>query len=318
MAKELEEKTKEQESAEEIEDVEEAQEEDLGFDEEETSGELSWKQKLILINSGIIGFILFILILFPYEELIKTYVSKFALENNFVLEFKKLNLSFFSTKTIDHLLYQNKDNIEVRAESIDIDTSLMDLLKRNFKGNIKISSLNLETNDYAIKIGSLNIEDSNLHGFDRDLPNIIGSINLQIFDGKILRSPVIPMIDSLQGVTIKSILLSIKKSLNSNRLNIEKGIFTLSIAKITVSGYIELSPASIKASTLDLTICPKLTEKYSAEREDIASSLQLLIKDAPGGCLPLKGTIGDPKFNIPGMQQPSTTPSVLSPVPQSP
>ncbi|HMV43948.1 MAG TPA: hypothetical protein PK079_20095 [Leptospiraceae bacterium] len=315
MAKDLEETSTKKD---EVEEIEETVEDDLGFEEESTSGELSWKQKLILINSGIIGFILFIVLLFPYEELVKTYISKFALENNFVLEFRKLNLSFFSTKTIDHLLYQNKDNLEVRAESIDIDTSLIDLIKRNFKGNIKVSSLNLETNDYAIKIGSLNIEDSSLTGFDRDLPNIIGSINLQVFDGKILRSPVIPMIDSLQGVTIKNILLNIKKSLNSNRLNIEKGVFTLSIAKITISGYIELSPVAIKASTLNLKICPKLSEKYSAEREDIASSLQLIIKDSPDGCLPLQGTIGDPKFNIPGMQQPSTTPSVLSPMPQTP
>ena len=311
MAEEIEEKNIVSE-----EDSEESLEEEIGFeDDEDSTGELSWKQKLILINSGIIAFLFCIVLLFPYEELARTYISKYAAENNFVLDFRRLNLSFFSTKTIDHLIYQNKDNMEIRAESIDIDTSIFDLMKRNFKGNIKISSFNLELTDYAIKAGTVNIEDSSLIGFDRDLANINGTINLQIFDGKILRSPVIPMLDTLQGVTIKSILLSLKKTLNSNRLTIEKGVFTLSIAKITISGYIELSPV-MKASKLDLKLCPKLTEKYSAEREDIASSLQLLTKDMPDGCIPIQGTLGDPKLNMPGVQpQPAPNPGVLSPVP---
>lgn len=311
MAEEIEEKNIVSE-----EDSEESLEEEIGFeDDEDSTGELSWKQKLILINSGVIAFLFCIVLLFPYEELARTYISKYASENNFVLEFRKLNLSFFSTKTIDHLIYQNKDNMEIRAESIDIDTSIFDLMKRNFKGNIKISSFNLELTDYAIKAGTVNIEDSSLIGFDRDLANINGTINLQIFDGKILRSPVIPMLDTLQGVTIKSILLSLKKTLNSNRLTIEKGVFTLSIAKITISGYIELSPV-MKASKLDLKLCPKLTEKYSAEREDIASSLQLLTKDMPDGCIPIQGTLGDPKLNMPGVQpHPAPNPGVLSPVP---
>ncbi|MBK8394683.1 MAG: hypothetical protein IPL26_05485 [Leptospiraceae bacterium] len=72
----------------------------------------------------------------------------------------------------------------------------------------------------------------------------------------------------------------------------------------------------MKASKLDLKLCPKLTETYSAEREDIASSLQLLTKDMPDGCIPVQGTLGDPKLNMLGVQpQPAPNPGVLSPVP---
>jgi len=313
MAEDLEEKTTEELE----EDIEEISEEEFEYedDESESSGELSWKQKLILINSGIVAFLFFIVLLFPYEELARTFISKFASENNFVLEFKKLNLSLFSSKTVDNLIYQNRENMEIRAETIEVDTSIWDLIKKNFKGNVKITSLNLELTEYAIKASSVNLEDSSIIGFDRDTLNMNGNINLQVFNGTILRSPVIPMIDTLQGVTIKSILLSLKKTLNSNRVTIEKGVITLSIAKITLSGYIELA-AAIKASRIDLKVCPKLTEKYSAEREDIASSLQLLTKDMPDGCIPIQGTIGDPKVNMPGIQQPpSTSPPVLAPVP---
>ncbi|MBK8395695.1 MAG: type II secretion system protein GspN [Leptospiraceae bacterium] len=255
--------------------------------------------------------------LFPYEELTRTFITKNAQEKGYVLEFRKLNLSLFSTKSVDHLIYQTSNNLEVRAESIEIDTSIWDLIKKNFKGNVKVTSLNLEMSEFALKASSVNLEDSSLIGFDRDLTNMSISTNLQIFDGTILRSPVIPMIDTLQGVTIKSILLNLKKTLNSNRLNIEKGVFTLSIAKITISGYIELA-ASMRDSRLDLKVCPKLTEKYSIEREDIASSLQLITKDMPEGCIPVTGTIGSPKVNMPGIQQPPpTSPSILAPVPEN-
>lgn len=311
MAEDLEEKTTEELE----EDVEEVSEEELEDEEYEATGELSWKQKLILINSGIFAFLLFIIFLFPYEELARTFISKYAQENNFVLEFKKLNLSLFSTKSVDNLIYQNKDNMEIRAETIEVDSSIWDLAKKNFKGNVKITSLNLELTDYAIKANSVNLEDSSIIGFDRDTLNMNGNLNLQIFNGTILRSPIIPMIDTLQGVTIKSILLNLKKTLNSNRVTIEKGVITLSIAKITLSGYIELA-ANMKSSRLELKVCPKLTEKYSAEREDIASSLQLLTRDMADGCIPIQGTVGDPKVSMPGIQQPpSTSPPVLAPVP---
>lgn len=69
MAEELEEKVIESE-----EEVEDVIEDDLGFDEEDgASGELSWKQKLILINCGVVAFLFSILLLFPYEELARIF-----------------------------------------------------------------------------------------------------------------------------------------------------------------------------------------------------------------------------------------------------
>ena len=168
MPEELEEKIIESE------EVDEVLEED--FEEEEyTSSELSWRQITILIGAGIFAFLLSIVFLFPYEELTRTFVTKNAQEKGYVLEFRKLNLSLFSTKSVDHLIYQTKDNLEVRAESIEIDTSIWDLIKRNFKGNIKITSLNLELSEFALKANSVNVDDSSLIGFDRELVNMNGA-----------------------------------------------------------------------------------------------------------------------------------------------
>ena len=83
--------------------------------------------------------------------------------------------------------------MEIRAETIEVDTSIWDLAKKNFKGNVKITSLNLELTDYAIKASSVNLEDSSIIGFDRDTLNMNGNINLQVFNGTILRSPIIPI-----------------------------------------------------------------------------------------------------------------------------
>ena len=152
-------------------------------EEEYATTELNWKQKLILINSGIFAFLLSVIFLFPYEELTRTFITKNAQEKGYVLEFRKLNISLFSTKSVDHLIYQTSNNLEVRAESIEIDTSIWDLIKKNFKGNVKVTSLNLEMSEFALKASSVNLEDSSLIGFDRDLTNMSISTNLQIFDG---------------------------------------------------------------------------------------------------------------------------------------
>lgn len=286
---------------EEVQDLTEEEELTENFDEDSDSPvELNWTQRIILIVFSIFASLFFILYLFPYEEVARKFITKYAAESNFNLDFKKLHLSFFGENTIDRLVYQSGDT-DVRAESITLEASLWQMYKGNFNGVIKLVSPHFEFGEYDISTKGGNIE-GNITGLDRDINAMNGSLNIQLVGGKILRSPVIPILDTLKDVSIKSIFLNLKKS--ANRILIEKATFNLSIAKIDIKGKIELMLPAWKASKLDLQICPVLSKEFAAEREDLANTLIVMTKDLPGGCIPISGTISEPKADIPGIGAP--------------
>jgi hypothetical protein len=262
--------------------------------------ELSLKEKLLAIAIAIFSFFLFLFLIFPYEELVRVVVSKISAENQILIDFKNLNLPFFGSKTVDGFLYQGKDGTEVSAESIETNVSYLTLLDKNFKGNIEVVLLKLDLNELGVEFKKLYINNSDIEGFDKPLNLMNFHIQLQASNGIIKRSPSIPMIETLKDATIKSFFLDIKKEKSALKVKIEKFKLSTSLGEITAKGSIELSEV-FKASRLDLEICPTLDSKYSAEREDIANNLQLMMKDKK--CFQLEGTISAPKPNLPGLKE---------------
>lgn len=280
---------------------------------EPISDSMTVRQKLILWISGLASLIFFILFLFPVEEVLRTYLYKNTETIGLVLDFKKLKISLFGEQKIDSFLLQTKENLEIRMEEFIADISVYQLIQKSLIGNLSISSFSMETVDYMISMKQINVSDIQINGLDREWINYQGSIQAQMSNGKILKSPNIPFIGDLKDVTINSVILNIRK--NGNRLNLEKAIFKTSIAAIKIKGNIDLS-SNIKSSRLEIEVCPKLTEKFAIERQDIANTLQLISKDitkeGQETCFPIRGTFSEPKPILPslgGTNEPGKTSS---------
>ena len=276
--------------------------------------EFSLKQKLIAILTGVASFVLFLILLFPYEEIARYYILKAASENQLSLDFKNLNLPFFGAKSIDGLIYQGKDGFEIKAETIEIDSSYSNLMDRSFKGDIQISSLKLDISEFGVDIKSLSLTDSEIDYFDKGIAGMNISVHLEALNGKIKRSPNIPVLESLKDTIIKSIQLSVKKEKNSFKLRIEKLAINTNLAKLELTGNIELNDY-FKNSKLDLKVCPELTKEYKEEREDVAAYFQMAMKSEK--CFVLEGTIGQPKPKFPGLDTGQTNPNIPSSIPKS-
>jgi hypothetical protein len=277
--------------------------------------EFSIKQKFVAILTGVVSFLFFLILLFPYEEIARYYILKAASENQLSLDFKNLNLPFFGSKSVDGLIYQGKDGFELKAETIELDSSYSTLMDRSFKGEIQISSLKLDISELGIDIKTLSLTDSEIDHFDKGIAGMNLSIHLEALNGKIKRSPNIPVLESLKDTIIKSIQLSVKKEKNSFRLRVEKLALNTNLAKLEVTGNIELNDF-FKNSKLDLKICPELSKEYKEEREDVAGYFQMAMKSEK--CFILEGTIGQPKPKFPGLEATQPNPNNPSSMPKSP
>lgn len=269
---------------------------------------LSYKQITILIIGGILALFMFVVLLFPIEEIIRFYITKSTQNSGFILDFKKLNFPILGTKSVDSLYMVTKDNIEIKSEEVQFDVDVPELYKGNVITQMEAFSFVLETDDLLLNAKSFKT-DVNLILSERENPVLNGGLTISIAGGKIPKIPSFPILGDLSGTNIKSINLNMKK--NGNRITFERAVFDLSIAKITLKGRLDLSPI-FKASRMDMEICPKLSKEFIIERQDLSDTLSLLAKDGKEACIPLQGTLSDPQINIniniPGKEESNVLP----------
>ena len=277
-------------------------------DSDHYDNSLSYKQITMLFLGGILGLFLFVVLLFPIEEIIRFFITKNTQNSGFIIDFKKLNFPILGTKSVDSLYMVTKDNIEIKSEEIQFDVDIPELYKGNILTQMEALSFVLETDDLLLNAKSLKT-DINLILSERENPVLNGGLTISIIGGKIPKIPSFPILGDLSGTSIKSINLNMKK--NGNRISFEKAIFDLSIAKITLKGRMDISPI-FKASRLDMEICPKLSKEFIIERQDLSDTLSLLAKDGKEACIPLQGTLSDPQINIninlPGKEETNVLP----------
>jgi hypothetical protein len=275
-------------------------------DFEETGGSvLSLKQKIFLIGICFFSILSFVIFLFPVEEIARYGISKFSESSGIVVDFKNLKLPLLGNKTVDSFYFQTKDGMEIKSEEIILNVGLLKLYQEaEFKGEIEFSTFEIDSSKFTIKAGTLNII-SNLTNLDKELASISGTVGIHGGNGMLVRLPELPIIGNLSGTPIKMLDLDIQK--NGPRVEFKKASINLSIARIKIKGKLELSPV-FNASRLDIEVCPELSKEFATEREDLANML-ISLKKGDETCIPVSGTISDPKVNINFNSAPSPTPS---------
>lgn len=285
----------------------------LGEDDSDTE-KIKKKEIIKLVIWGTCFFFLFFLWLFPTEEIIRSQISSIAEENGIVLDLKDLRFPFWGTKQADSLLIQT-NTITIRAEECSFDFSLWGIL---FLDNIDLKT---ELSGTKIDWKNYNLTVSNF-GFTTKLKEIsagkpTGDFTITIAGGKIIGIPDLPMIGEVKELKVKRGNF-LGRLIGGKRLQIEKGFLDTNLMKLYVAGVINLTEP-INYSQMDLKICGTLQESFAKERPDIAGTFAILPKEKDKVCVPVKGTIQDPKveFNLQGASLPTSNP-VENPQPQAP
>jgi type II secretion system protein N len=255
----------------------------------------SLPQLFTIIISGFIFFLIFVVFLFPVEELLKNFIINTSEKNNTVIDMKKINLPYFGSKSIDNLYISTADNLEFKSEEINFTFNIFNFInKSQIISSIESLSNSLDSNYLALTAKNIQL-DINLTNIGRENLLLNGKIQVLINGGVITRVPEIMSNLGFNEIKVKSVQVELKK--NNNVVQFEKFFLDLNIAKVLIRGKIELNQ-NFQNSKLDIEFCPKLSKEFEAERPDLSDLMTLYSQGKSEVCFPVKGTIAFPKVDI--------------------
>lgn len=257
-------------------------------------------QKIILLASiGFGFFLLFVILLFPLEEVIKSSIIDFTKSRNISFEFKDIKFPILGQKRIDSFVFSPTNETTIKSEETLIDLKLLDLIQNKIDGDVTFSSFSIDSGATSILLKNLNLS-GRLSGFDERITKTTGDLNIIIRSGKIISLPEIPLVGEAKDIQI--IKGSFILKFRSGKILLERGSFDTSWFKFNFSGTIRLSDI-LAMSVLDLKICATAQEKFANERPDLAGMLAILPQENGKSCIPIKGTLKNPEFNMESITQ---------------
>ncbi|EMP07535.1 hypothetical protein LEP1GSC124_1993, partial [Leptospira interrogans serovar Pyrogenes str. 200701872] len=114
-------------------------------EEEEVVSRFTFKQKLILIGTGIFSFLIFTVWLFPLDEIVRSSLYSSSVKTGTIINFRDLSISVLGNVTLDSLEVTTSSNLKIKAEEAVLKTSLFGLIKKKFDGKFKLVSLKIDT-----------------------------------------------------------------------------------------------------------------------------------------------------------------------------
>ncbi|WP_423790261.1 type II secretion system protein GspN, partial [Leptospira ellisii] len=188
--------------------------------EEETAPRFTLKQKLILIGTGVVSFLIFSLWLFPLDEIVRSSVNSSSSQTGTIIQFRDMKLSVLGNLTFDSLEISTASNLKIKTDETVLKTSLFGLMKRKFDGKFKIEALKVDTdNGPLFKINRYLEGQGKFDNLNGGIARINGNLDLEIpagSSGLVYELPEIPLLGELKNINIKKFIA--KLSLQSGNL----------------------------------------------------------------------------------------------------
>lgn len=255
---------------------------------------LGWKRIFTLTASGVLSFFLFFVIFFPFGETIRGTLYDFATRNGIILDLKEIDFPIFGEKTIENLKLEWNSN-QFACEEIQLNISLFQFLDNKLETDLHVKFAKWEGLETSWQMKRIDSEVL-LEGIE-DRPSLwAGSFQFSGDGGKINETPEFPIIGNLNGKEIKKFILAGKWK--SGRIQIERATIDTNFAKFQITGSLRVVD-NLMSSILDLNLCATITEVFANERPDIAGYTALLPNDNGKVCIPLRGSLGNPKLELP-------------------
>jgi hypothetical protein len=245
-----------------------------------------------------IFFIIFLILTFPYDFLIKKKIYEFEGKTIRSIDIPGLDFSIFGETYIDNLniVLNNSDEISCKNAILNIALNPITILVNNrFRSDFQFDSLKYMTKDFEALInvnGNLDITVDKQSGSPRQ-----GSLKIILSDSVIkinnlnIPGPMGPMNLKIESINIQSGNIDSKITNGTISLN----IFKLSGNDLScdISGSIELSNIT-NNSKLDITV---ILDSESSIIDQYRDLLGAYIKDN-NLTLKIKGTLGRPELTL--------------------
>ncbi|PJZ78695.1 type II secretion system protein GspN [Leptospira neocaledonica] len=283
--------------------------------EEDDTPRFSLKQKLILIGSGLVSFLLFLILLFPYENIVRQLMNSSSGQPSSVF-FNELSVSVLLGKVSVKSMEIMGQTFKIRSKDAQIKAGLFSLLRKKVNGDFEIEELEVDYDGQTL--GNIGELEGHLQLDSLSVPasRFGGAFSLKMPEGKFgsfPNLPEIPFIGKIENFFVNKILITSR--IDQGMVEFEEFIIDTSVARLDLHGNLRLSD-SIANSQLNLRACFELERNFAsaAENQIIVGALDLLEKSGSGKCIPITGTFQRPEFKIPGLNAPAGLPGA-GPVP---
>lgn len=286
-----------------------------GLEEEETP-RFSFKQKLILIGSGVSSFFLFLILLFPYENIVRQFMNSSSGQPSSVF-FNELSVSVLLGKVSVKSMEIMGQTFKIRSKDAQIKAGLFSLLRKKVNGDFEIEELEIDYDGQTL--GNIGELEGHLQLDSLSVPasRFGGAFSLKMPEGKFgsfPNLPEIPFVGKIENFFVNKILITSK--IDQGMVEFEEFIIDTSVARLDLHGNVRLSD-SFSNSQLNLRACFELERNFAsaAENQIIVGALDLLEKSGSGKCIPITGTFQRPEFKVPGLNAPAGLPGAGGPLP---
>lgn len=265
------------------------------FDEaEEEKSRLSGKQRLWLIVSGVVSFFLFLVLLFPFEGILRNVVLK-RLGPNLKVEFSAFKLGLIGQTKIDDLSVQSTSGFRLDAESAAADLQKLALLRFSPKGTVRLNGGNFTMGKFSGAFKSLDIT-MDMSRLDAPASQWEGTIQVKLDDLQPEQLPdllsMLPVSGddlSVQRVTIP--LQFRKGTLDFGQSQLQSTLFSV---RLEGNGHVG---ASVLNTSLDGKVCLKPVDDLETRNEGL-HGVYMMAGGTAGGelCLKISGVLSSPSF----------------------
>ncbi|TGL36337.1 type II secretion system protein GspN [Leptospira koniambonensis] len=282
--------------------------------EEEDTPRFSLKQKLILIGSGLSSFLLFLILLFPYENIVRQLMNSSSGQPSSIF-FNELSVSVLLGKVSVESMEIMGQSFKIRSKNAHIKAGLFSLLRKKVNGDFEIEDLEIDYDNQTL--GTIGELEGHLQLDSLVVPasRFGGAFSLKMPEGKFGSFPNLPdfpFIGKIENFFINKILITSR--IDQGMVEFEEFVIDTSVARLDLHGNIRLSD-SFPNSQLNLKVCFELERNFAsaAENQIIVGSLDLLEKGGNGKCIPITGSFQRPEFKIPGLNSPAGLPGSPAP-----
>lgn len=258
--------------------------------------ELTKTNKIILIIIGFLTYVLFLLLLLPYSNLVKGFLKNHFKE--YQIEFSNLDLGIISPIIINNLYFSNQSNIVLTSETLTLKINFFSLLlSKRIESEVFSSSGSIKISEFNINVKNLNSK-IQLENYETPLEKWSGSIIFQVRNVELLE-----LFGPLKNVNLpedQREIRNFKVQIVLDRGNYSSKAFQLDSELFQIKGSMAGNLSSrIPDTTVSGKIC-LVPNQNLEEKNPFLYSFYLSAGGSLGGelCIKLSGSIADLKFNV--------------------
>lgn len=267
------------------------------FEDEEQPAPFSMRRKITIGLTVLLSFVIFAILFFPYESVVRFALQKFA--RTVRVDFNRADLNLFGPDRIEDLKVMTPDGSFINAKTIIADIEYFSLFSGAAIGEITAKKLDAEVAGFSFKTKSLQIK-VNLKNTFETLKKWEGRLQLiskNIDTGSLPQGALkmLPIPISLDGLKIKAINIGGMMA-RGGKIHLQKSIIKSNWADADIEGNIVLRGASARP-VMDLNICIRPDANLKNNNSTMFELIKTFGSTIAGKlCFKVKGGLNNLKF----------------------